>query len=269
MNQEEVLKGDVKAFWNSTPCGTHLAKEKEASMAYFRRLEELRYRKFPYNYSYLIKKVGFNNCKGKKVLEIGCGVGTDSVQFARGGAIVTGIDLTPSAIEIAKKRFKLFGLKGDLRVSDAENLPFENNRFDLVYSFGVLHHTPDTQKAINEVYRVLKVGGKAFVMFYHKKSFEYIALLAKGIIHPANWGHSIQDIVNYETELNKNKNGPSNPLTQMFTRREARFMFRKFSNVKTSIHWLRIPILGRLILPQFIYPLGRLFGWHIIIEAKK
>lgn len=110
-------------------------------------------------------------------LEIGCGMGTDALQIAKKGIEVTAIDLTDEGIRLAKDRFSLNNYSADLRIADAENLPFEDTYFDIVYSFGVLHHIPDTQKAINEIYRVLKPGGEAYIMLYNKISLNYFAHL--------------------------------------------------------------------------------------------
>lgn len=87
------------------------------------------------------------------------GLGADHQRFAEAGAVLTGVDLTPHAIEMTRQRFKKLGLKSNLKVGDAECLNFPANSFDIVYSWGVIHHSPDTQKAVNEIFRVLKPGG--------------------------------------------------------------------------------------------------------------
>ena len=92
----------------------------------------------------------FAGARGLKVLEIGCGLGTDGAQFAEAGADYTGVDLTEAAVELARKRFELFDLPGKFQTADAENLDFADESFDLVYSHGVLHHTPETAKAIRK-----------------------------------------------------------------------------------------------------------------------
>ena len=117
--------------------------------------------------------MGFNQFAGARLLEVGCGMGTDLLQFARGGAICTGIDLTPRSIEITRHRFALYGERGYFLIGDGERLPFADATLDVVYSNGVLHHTPDTAGAIIELHRVLKPGGIAKVMVYHKNSINY------------------------------------------------------------------------------------------------
>ena len=263
------LKHNVKAFWNTTPCGTFLATRKPGTKEYFAEIDRLRYYCYPYAYSYLPKVAGFSEYAGKDVLEIGCGVGTDLSQFAKNGANVTGIDLTEAAIELAKQRFDVMKLNGNLLTADAENLPFKDNSFDLVYSFGVLHHTPNTQRAINEVHRTLKPGGKAFIMLYHKISFEYLTLLARKAINPSRWKWTVQEAINYETEMNKNKDGPTNPLTKTYTKKEGLNFFKGFSKATAHVYWIRIPKIGKYIPNSLTYPLSRLIGWHLVIEATK
>ncbi len=263
------LKKNVKSFWNTTPCGTFMAKAKEGTKAYYEEIDDLRYNQYPYAYGYLKKVAPFAKVKGKKVLEIGCGVGTDLAQFAKHGAIVTGVDLTEAAIALAKKRFKVTGLKGSFQTADAENLPFRDETFDVVYSFGVIHHTPNTQRAVDEIRRVLKPGGRAFIMLYHTRSFEYFTLVARKAINPERWAWSLQDAINYETEMNRKKGGPSNPLTKTYTAGQAKKMFSKFAKVKTAVHWIRIPFVGGWIPEALTYPFSRILGWHLIIEAEK
>jgi SAM-dependent methyltransferase len=117
--------------------------------------------------------VPFEQAKGKKVLEIGTGNGADGVMFALNGAEYAGVDITETALEATRRHFAVQGLTGFFQREDAESLSFPGESFDWVYSHGVLHHTPNTQRAIDEVWRVLKPGGKAVVMLYHKHSFNY------------------------------------------------------------------------------------------------
>ena len=157
---DEKLKDQVREYWNAHPCGTQFTHLEWGSKEFFAEVERFRYETQPF----MSEIIGFDRYPGKRLLEVGCGLGTDLLQFAKGGALVTGVDLTPQSIELVKRRFALDGLAVDARVSDAENLPFDDASFDVVYSFGVLHHTPNTQKAIDEVYRVLKPGGKIIIM---------------------------------------------------------------------------------------------------------
>lgn len=265
-----ALKEKVKAFWESSPCGTYKIDElgiPEGTKEYFDKIDEFRYTKRPYKYDFLYDFADFKNCKGKKVLEIGCSVGTDLSQFAKAGADVTGIDLTSAGIELAKKRFQVLGLQGDLRVADAENLPFADNTFDIVYSFGVLHHTPDTKKAINEeAYRVLKPGGKAVIILYHKVSYNFLFLNYKAIRRRHLWSLSYRQRLNVLTESNKNADGVMNPLTKIYTKSEAQHFFSNYRDVKMDIRWLNLWWNMPAALEHF---LERKFGWYLIVTAKK
>src|SRR6266850_3995313 len=163
------LKERVRAFWQAHPCGTKFSDAEMGTREFFELIEAHRYAKE----WHIPEAADFGGARGLKVLEIGCGLGTDGAQFAAAGADYTGVDLTDAAVELARKRFELFDLSGKFQTADAENLDFANKSFDLVYSHGVLHHTPDTAKAIREVHRVLRPGGRAIVMLYHRDSYNY------------------------------------------------------------------------------------------------
>lgn len=270
MDQNAGLKQKVREFWESSPCGTYKVDElgiPEGTREYFEHVDEFRYNRRPYKYDFIPEFAGFKSSTGKKVLEIGCSVGTDLSQFAKAGADVTGIDLTEAGINLAKKRFEVLGLKGNLLTADAENLPFENETFDLVYSFGVLHHTPDTKKAINEeAFRVLKKGGKAVIVLYHKHSWNtaylyYKALRRRGLKH-LSFGQRI----NFLTETNKNAGGVMNPLTKIYSKSEALELFTNYKDVKTDIRWLNMWLPMPKGLNQF---LEKQFGWYLIVTATK
>jgi len=160
----------VESFWDSNPCGLPRAYDPDDKKRLFAEIEKERYSKQVEIPLY----AGFNTHKGQKVLEIGCGIGTDGIQFARGGASYTGIDLTSAGVDIARERFELFGQKGNIVKGNAEKLPFEDNYFDYVYSFGVIHHSTSPEKIVKEIYRVLKPGGTLTVMLYNKTSFYYL-----------------------------------------------------------------------------------------------
>src|SRR5437762_2103069 len=168
-NNNAELKERVRAFWQEHPCGTKFSDAEMGTREFFDRVEAHRYGKE----WHIPIAANFKSTRGLKVLEIGCGLGTDGAQFAKAGADYTGIDLTEASIELARKRFELSGLKGEFRVADAEKLDFPDASFDLVYSHGVLHHTPDIAAAVQEIHRVLKPAGRAIVMLYHRGSYNY------------------------------------------------------------------------------------------------
>src|SRR5438874_5107963 len=165
----EELKQRVRAFWQTRPCGTKFSDAEIGTREFFASLEAHRYGKE----WHIPIAANFAATRGLKVLEIGCGVGTDGAQFAKAGADYTGIDLTEAAIELARKGFEISNLKGQFRIADAENLDFPDESFDVVYSHGVPHHTPDTARAVREIHRVLRTGGRAIVMLYHRGSYNY------------------------------------------------------------------------------------------------
>ena len=147
LDAHQTLKDQVRAFWQAHPCGTKFTAAEVGTRLFYERVEEHRYR----TEWHIPSAADFSSSRGLRVLEIGCGLGTDGAQFARAGAIYTGVDLTDASVSLARRRFELFDLPGEFRVADAETLDFADENFDLVYSHGVLHHTPDTARAVREI----------------------------------------------------------------------------------------------------------------------
>ena len=161
------LKKRVAQFWNTNPCGVHVASHPRYSKEYFEQIENYRYSLESEIFSF----AQFTRFHNKKILEVGVGAGTDFLQWVRAGARAHGIDLTPEGIRHVKMRLDAYGLQAtDLRVADAEALPYDNDIFDLVYSWGVIHHSPDTIKALDEIIRVTKPGGQCKIMVYNRYS---------------------------------------------------------------------------------------------------
>lgn len=246
---DEQLKQQVREYWNSHPCGTQFTELEWGSKQFFDEVSRFRYDTQPFMRSLM----EFDNFRGKRLLEIGCGLGTDLLQFARGGALVTGVDLTPASIDLVRKRFALEGVPGNAQVADAEHLPFPDNSFDVVYSFGVLHHTPNTQKAIDEVHRVLKPGGRIIIMLYHKNSVHvYLGAPLYRLAHRIRSGgqSALDDWVRVY-------DGAENPLGKAYSRSELRTMFSRFKNLRfeacdpirrrypAPINWLNQKLLSR------------------------
>ncbi len=224
---DEILKTEVRDYWNEHPCGTQFTDFDWGSKEFFDEVERFRYASQPF----MDPLIGFDAFRGKKLLEIGCGLGTDLLQFARGGAIVTGVDLTPRSIELVKRRFALYRLPVEAHVADAEHLPFADGSFDIVYSFGVLHHTPNTQQAIGEVHRVLARGGSAIIMLYHKNSLHY----ALGT--PLHALHRLSKLQRQSVgeDWVRIYDGANNPLGKAYSKKELRSMFSSFDNLSFTL----------------------------------
>ena len=161
----------VRDFWNAAPCGSRYLETNDDYESHARA----RYGLEPF----ILEFADFPRWRGKRVLEIGVGMGADYVQWLQAGAIATGVDLSSASLERAAHRCELAGVKPDLRLANAEELPFSDGEFDLVYSYGVLHHSPNTLQCLREVRRVLKPGGRAKIMVYHHPSLVGLMLWAR------------------------------------------------------------------------------------------
>jgi ubiquinone/menaquinone biosynthesis C-methylase UbiE len=160
---------DVCAFWDTEPCGAHFVPKLGDERATFAE-----YRRFRYRTEWHIPGfAAFEEARGKRVLEIGCGNGADAVMFATHGARYVGVDLTQKAVDATRRHLALEGLEGRSDLANVERLGYDDDSFDIVYSYGVLHHTRSPERAMQEVWRVLKPGGVALVMLYHRHSFNY------------------------------------------------------------------------------------------------
>jgi ubiquinone/menaquinone biosynthesis C-methylase UbiE len=267
----DKAKQAVYEFWEKESCGENPYLNGMEKENYLRQLE-IRYQLEPY----ILDFVDFKGLTGKKILEIGVGLGADHQKFAEAGAILHGIDLTDRAIEHASRRFHLLGLESNLQKADAEKLPFEDNSFDLVYSWGVLHHTPDIAKAINEIYRVLKPNGEVKVMIYHKYSFVGYMLWIRYALFKGKPMTSLNDIYNQYFE---------SPGTKAFAIKEARELFSKFKDVSIIINLSYADLLesavGRrhrgpfLLLAKLIWPRRIIrtffphYGLNLLITGAK
>jgi ubiquinone/menaquinone biosynthesis C-methylase UbiE len=166
MNQA-VIKREVRDYWDAQPCGTQFSENVKYSQQYFDDIENFRYNIEPEIFSF----AQFTRFHAKKVLEVGVGAGTDFLQWVRAGAQAYGVDATSEGIKHVLRRLDTYNLTAsEVRIADCEALPYEDNTFDLVYSWGVIHHTPNTMAAMHELIRVCKPGGICKVMIYHRHS---------------------------------------------------------------------------------------------------
>lgn len=268
MNTE---KQQVHDFWNEASCGERLLLTSTDRSGYENQARQ-RYELEPY----IIDFAGFERSANRRVLEIGVGLGADHQRFAQAGAELTGIDLTERAIEHTRRRLATFGYSSQLATGDAENLAFPAGSFDTVYSWGVLHHSPDTPRAIAEVHRVLRDGGDARIMIYHKWSLVGIMLWIRyGLLGLRPW-MSLAEVYSRYLE---------SPGTKAYTVAEARHLFAAFCDVKISTLLTHGDLLesgagqrhqgGLLTLARKIWPrtfFRRFFpnlGLFMLIEARK
>lgn len=266
----EEEKQRAREQWSHDPAGAVYGREHEfGTREFFDAVERHRYQEYA---PWMPEVMGFKDFAGAQLLEVGCGMGTDLLQFARGGAKVTGVDLTPRSIEISRQHLALYGEGGDFAISDCETLPFADNSFDVVYSNGVLHHTPDTAGAVREVQRVLRPGGLARVMLYHRGSAAYWCdiILRHGLLHGELLrGHSPEDIMSRYVEFNESG---GHPLVKVYSRRQARKLFSMFREVRIQVEQLTRPelyLLGRFFPEVLFRQLRRSVGWNVIVSARK
>lgn len=262
----DFFKDEVQRQWDRDACGSHYVKEAEAGTLDF-YLEAERYRYGVYA-PWMHEVMEFARHPGKKVVEIGGGMGTDLAQFAKHGAIVTDYDLSSGHLEHAKRNFALRGLDAEFVHGDAENMPFEDDTFDVVYSNGVIHHTPNTQTVIGEIRRVLKPGGHAIIMVYAENSLHYWRNLVKeiGLDQGQLAARSIGDIMSETVEISEHG---SRPLVKVYTPARLKRMFGRFERLqilqrqmvdeerRQALKWIPTALLGRLM------------GWNLIVKARK
>lgn len=168
----------IRRYWEGHPLGVQYVSRQGITPGSAEFFEHIRPWMNPWKFPWIMQRIEeqARELKGKKLLEVGCGMGYDSLEFIRRGVRVTAVDLTPKAVEFATRHFEVVGAEADeVRVGNALELPFEDESFDAVWSNGVLHATGDTRKAISEVRRVLKPGGRAIIShFYRKPSWMYL-----------------------------------------------------------------------------------------------
>lgn len=261
----------VREFWKVEACGTQFVTAPESREDFYTKFREHRYRTL----WFIPSLVPFAAGKDKDVLEIGCGNGADGAMFARHGARYTGVDLTETAVAATREHFAILGLRGTFQVENAEHLSFDDCSFDMVYSLGVLHHTPHPTIAVEEVRRVLRPGGRAIVMLYHKNSFNYhvrilgymrLRLLGKILSRMGHWQRDRERLARASTlEVRGNQSprlweahyknfldmgwrylkadrfvhhctdGPGCPIAYTFSRQDAQKLFARFGSIETKV----------------------------------
>lgn len=248
---------EIQRYWNERIHDLEMTKHPVGTREFFDDLDDYRFDKL----HYLPRLVDFSKYRGRTLLEVGCGIGTDLVRFAGGGALVTGVDLSSTAIELAKQNFALHGVTAqDLRVANGEALPFADATFDVVYGHGVVQYTADARQLIRECHRVLKPGGEAIFMVYNRVS----------------WLNALSKLMKVQLEHE------DAPVLQKYSIGEFKSLLAPFSDVRIVPE--RFPVKSRLhkgwkgvafntlfvgtfnALPR---PWVRRLGWHLMAFCKK
>lgn len=265
----ESEKREAQKQWDNDPCGAVTVEgETPGTLEFYRAARNYRYGVYGPWFNSVIR---FSEWKGKDILEIGVGLGSDHFQFAKNGNRMVALDLSREHLRHTARHLTLENLATRPVLGDAESIPFPNETFDLVYAFGVLHHTPNTESAISEVRRVLKPGGHALIALYHRNSFFFwgYTVLLRGILRRGLWKKSWDQLLS-EIEYRSNPRSAL-PLVKVYSRRQARALFHQFSDVDiTTCHvnpglrFLEIPPMKNIC-----ENLLAMFGWYIVIRAEK
>lgn len=254
--ENKALLEQVRAYWNEHIHDLEIATHPIGSAGFFQELDEYRFDKL----RYLPELVDFSGYRGKRLLEVGCGVGIDLVRFAKGGAKLTGVDLAEVSIDLAKKNFKNNGLEADLQVMNGEDLLFEDDSFDVVYAHGVLQYTADAHQMIAELHRVLRPGGEAIVMVYNRIS--WLNFLSK--VMSVGLEHEDAPV------LKKYSIGEFKNLLRPFS--DLRIVPERFP-VETRLHsGPKAFLYNKLFVRTFnLLPKSwvRQYGWHLMAFAVK
>ena len=259
------LKARVQSYWDTDPCGSRYLQNADDFEIHAR----VRYALEPH----IPQFAGFSEAREKRVLEIGVGMGADYLEWLKAGAKATGIDFSSVSLEKARRRCQFAGYEPDLHLGDAEHLPFLDQSFDLVYSYGVMHHSPDTAACLREAWRVLKPGGQARIMVYHHPSMVGLMLwLRYGMFRGKSLRQSVFDHL-------------ESPGTKSYTKQEIRSLMSGFERIECSQVFSPGDLLVNEPSARFqgsiyrvlwtLYPrwavrwFCRKFGLFVLISAKK
>ena len=262
--QERVAS--IRSYWDAHPLGLQYMSDPGVPVGTPEFFEHIRPWMNPYKFRWIMRRIDAESAqlKGKSLLEVGCGMGYDSLEFIRRGVRVTAVDLSPRAVEFCKQHFQVVGADAqEVRVENALALSFPDESFDAVWSNGVLHASGDTQKAIDEVFRVLKPGGRAIIShFYRKPSWMYLLK------------HAGRANIEYDDE--------DPPVNEFYTEAEIEAMFHKFDIAETyREHYRALPV-ARRGFKAFLYryafrpvynlmpaPLAKRFAYKYSVVAVK
>jgi ubiquinone/menaquinone biosynthesis C-methylase UbiE len=277
--QQKAKKDAVQKFWGTRPCGLIHSTAAPGSAKFFRETEQHRYAiHTDWDQPFLLDAIGFSGHMGKAILEVGCDIGVDSLLWKRAGNQVVSLDFNFPSCQITRDRFRHENQEGAFLNGDAESLPFPKDAFDLIYSFGVLHHTPATDKTIQEIHRCLKPGGQAIVMLYYKWSAKVLGeiLFDYGLRRGLLWKYkNVQTLLDHCTEFDSQFEGNVCPLTKVYSKRQIHKMFGMFRTTGIELHYLWPGHFGPLRRVVSLLPkerqrrLHERFGWNAVIKAVK
>jgi SAM-dependent methyltransferase len=247
---------DVRTYWNRHIHDLEITTHPVGSPGFFADLDQYHFEKL----HHLLRLVDFDGYRGRRVLDVGCGAGTDLARFAKGGAIVTGVDISAAAIALARQNFEQQGLAGEFHEADGERLPFPDDTFDLVFAHGVVQYTPGSQALVDECRRVLKPGGEAVFQVYNRVS--WLNALSKLMKVPLE--HEDAPV------LRKYSIGEFRALLRGF--RDVRIVAERFP-VKSRLHkgWKGLAFNTFFVgtfnaLPRRVV---QRFGWHLLAFCRK
>lgn len=262
----------VQEYWDNNPLGSLESPYPSGTKEFFDWHQRVR----DYDEGEFTQSMHeFDKHAGEKVLDIGCGNGWLVTNFARGGANITGIDLTRTAVNLTRQRLDSYGLSAELKVGNAEELPFADNTFDYLTSAGVLHHTPNTEKAVSEAIRVLKPGGRGMISFYYKHPSMspllwpvtriFVHLLFKAVPGRDKFGK-----VETPDDLVRLYDGNDNPIGKAYSRADMRKMMPNCRIEKFEIHFFPTRFLLGERAPYIVRKLlDRMLGLMIYAKFEK
>ena len=263
MDGADAIRREAQAQWGNDPAGGLAAGDEPlGSPESFERVERYRYEQQPWMHD----TFHFEQYKGRRLLEVGVGLGTDHLQFARAGALTTGIDLTERCVELTRLRLQQEGLDGDVHAMDAEQLAFADDSFDVVFSFGVLHHVPSMERAFAEIRRVLRPGGVFIGGLYNRRSIftarVRLEWLLNGGAKAEAWSRRLARI-EYSTS-------DAVPYVRLMTSEQLTRALNEAGFADVGIR-RRHSALGSITyrMPGLVESaLGALGGWYLIHEAR-
>lgn len=264
---------DVRRFWDTLPLGVGFIPEDVGSAEWFREFDRV---KANFGLLGVLETFAPATLRGKRVLDVGCGPGFWARHLIPMGADYEGIDVSPRSVELARRSLELSGQRGRIRTANAESLPFDAESFDAVISEGVIHHTPDTQACIDEIYRVLRPGGRAAVSVYFRpavlRSPVLFALARRamrtlGVLQTGRGREGMADATTAEAFV-RMYDGADNPIGKAYSHAEFRQAFGRFSAV-TSRRYFIPYVRGYVALPAPVRRLIARLGLMVVVVAHK